>query len=164
MPIYSDNDAEVADRFASYLAGAGATSSLAAAAAATLKADPSASLPPRFKNALLSVERVLARALVAVRNQTQNVEFAPGAALPEQLVAKLAQGSPLGSSTEGSAEEKIGELLKDVRSLLDEPTTEVAERAERFLGQLSEIETSQAQALDRASLDFEFMSARYAIA
>lgn len=154
MPIYSDNEAELEDRLASFLAGAGATTSLAASAAAALKRDPEVVLPPRLKAAVSSIVEVVERALTM--NVTRFHDAVAGEAhFPEELVAKLAHPSTPARS-EADARQAITSLLQDLQSLLSEPTVEVASRIEVFLGALSQEENAQAQALARGSLDLEF--------
>lgn len=153
MPIYSDNEAELEDRFASFLAGAGATTSLAASAAAALKSDPNVELTPRLKAAVSSVIRVFERAAsMDVAHFQEGVAGEPH--FPEELVAQLAR--PMAASQgEAEAREAITLLLADLRSLLSAPSAEVAGRVESFLGALSQAENSHAQALARGSLDLE---------
>lgn len=159
MPIYSDNEAELEDRFASFLAGAGATSSLAASAAATLRDDPSASLTPRLRAAVASMVEVVERATEIDLSQLDDV--GGGVSYPEELVAKLAQPSMDGSGAEAGAEagaqavEWLKTLLADLRSLLDAPSSDAASRAETFLGSLSMAESAHAQSLARGSLELE---------
>lgn len=156
MPIYSDDEAEIEDRLASLLAGAGATTSLAASAAAALRLNPDiAELPPRLKAALESTVHVVER---AADLDISILELERSAALrfPEELVAKLAQRSPEGTATE-SVKEAIKSVLADLRSLLAGPAPEVAERMEEFLTNLSQTESAQAQSLARGSLDLEFL-------
>lgn len=154
MPIYSDNEAELEDRLASFLAGAGATSSLAASAAATLKHDPSAALTPRLRAAVASVIEVVERA--AMIDVSLLDDPAGSSSYPEELVAKLAQ--PTGpEGPERKAGDAIRALLADLRSLLAGPSSDAAARVESFLGSLSQAENSQAQALARGSLELELM-------
>lgn len=154
MPIYSDNEAELEDRLATVLAGAGATTSLAASAAAALKSDPNVELTPRLKAAVSSVIQVFQRAASMEVAHFQEA-VAGEAHFPEELVAQLAQ--PMATSqNEAEARKAITLLLGDLRSLLSGPSVEVAARVESFLGALSQAENSQAQALARGSLDLEF--------
>lgn len=154
MPIYSDNEAELEDRLATVLAGAGATTSLAASAAAALKSDPNVELTPRLKAAVSSVIQVFQRAASMEIAHFQEA-VAGEAHFPEELVAQLAQ--PMATSeNEAEARKAITLLLGDLRSLLSGPSVEVAARVESFLGALSQAENSQAQALARGSLDLEF--------
>ena len=159
MPIYSDDEAEVEDRLASLLAGAGATTSLAASAAAQLRANPSEELPPRLRAALESTVHFFERsATIDVSYETPN--HLP---VPEVLLAKLAEESP-GAEVGGNARDFINRLLEDLRSLLIKPTSEIAARVEQFLSALSQAENSQAQSLARGSLDLELLSlSRFAI-
>ena len=154
MPIYSDNEAELEDRFASFLAGAGATSSLAASAAAALKENSSAVLTPRLRAAVASVMEVVERAAAIDVSLLESV--VSGVSYPEELVAKLAQPLDVGGAGP-KAGEAISALLSDLRSLLEAPSPEAAARVEAFLGSLSQAENSQAQALARGSLDLELM-------
>jgi hypothetical protein len=153
MPIYSDNEAELEDRLASFLAGAGATTSLAASAAAALKSDPHVELTPRLKAAVSSVIQVVERA--ASMDPAHFQEAVAGEAhFPEELVAQLAQ--PVApSQDESETREAITSLLGDLRSLLSAPSAEVADRVESFLGALGQAENSHAQSLARGSLDLE---------
>lgn len=153
MPIYSDNEAELEDRLASFLAGAGATTSLAASAAAALKSDSSFELTPRLRAAVSSVIQVVERA--ASMDAVHFKEAAAGEAhFPEELVAQLAQPRAT-ADAEAEARQAISGLLTDLRSLLSEPSAEVASRLESFLSDLSKAENSHAQSLARGSLDVE---------
>lgn len=156
MPIYSDNEAELEDRLASLLAGAGATSSLAAAAAAMLKDDPTGTLTPRLRGALISMVRVFEGATTVDFSGGLD-ERDPKVQYPEELVARLAKPTPAGDS-HSTATEMIGALLKDLKSLLEAPSKSAAVRVESFLGELSRVENAQAQTLARGSLDLELAS------
>lgn len=153
MPIYSDNEAESEDRLASLLASAGATTSMAASAAAALKANPEGPISPRLTAALVSVVHQFERANTVpdeVFRRDNSVRF------PEELVVRLAHNGPMQAQT--SPRESIKRLLDDLKSLLDTPTSDVASRVEGFLRQLSELETAQAQALARGSLELELLA------
>jgi hypothetical protein len=153
MPIYSDNEAETEDRLASLLAGAGATTSMAASAAAALKANPEERLSPRLTAALASTLRQFERANTVpdeVFRGESTVRF------PEELVARLAHESPM--EAQASPRDFINLFLADLKALLEAPTSDVASRVEAFLRQLSEIETAQAQSLARGSLELELLA------
>jgi hypothetical protein len=155
MAIYSDNEAEVEDRLASYLAGAGTTSSLAASAAAALKADPQHPISPRLRAAL--------EAMVRLMEAVMEIDLSPPAEggdrvpFPEELVAKLAQPSSTGDEA-ATAAEKVQALVTDLKLLLESPSADVAGRVESFLAALSRMENAQAQQLARGSLDLELLA------
>lgn len=155
MPIYSDNEAELEDRLASFLAGAGATSSLAASAASLVSQNPSAELSPRLKAAVTSMVQLVER-VVAINVTAFDTEAGTMVQFPEELVAKLAQLPEDVSRGEGV--DVIHGILSDLRGLLDSPTPEAASRVEQFLGTLSRAENRQAQSLARGSFELEFVS------
>ena len=152
MPIYSDDEAEVEDRLASLLAGAGATTSLAASAAAVLKLRPDSDLPPRLRAALQSTVDVVERS-ASLDIYEDRMGARP---FPEELVARLAERSQAGEPP-SNAREVINAILADLRSLLNHPSSEVAGRIEEFLAALSQSENATAQSLARGTLDLEFL-------
>ena len=148
MPIHSEEEAELEERLASLLAGAGASSSLAATAAAMLRANPSKELTPRMLSAVRSVIEVVERALTIGAAFPAGEEAASRFAFPEQIVMSLVE-QPRPRETSEPRQEAMISILNDLQSLLREPTVEVAERAEQFLAELSRLETLHAQLLVR---------------
>lgn len=151
MPIYSDDETEVEERLASLLAGAGATTSLAASAAATLRANPEKELSPRLRAALASVVRIVERA-AALDPPDRGEEGRRDTQRPEELVVR--NFASLSASGESDyPDTTMSDLLSDLKALLDAPSPEAASRAERFLQTLSQAENTQAQTLTRGSFE-----------